>query len=92
MTKRQIRFPQYCESIDPTSSVYVLLTVIKNILQDTVKEEKTGPKNVLCTREICSWMAMVWCRTTSSGARPLNTCITSRTRRPNLSILSTRIY
>ncbi len=93
MTKRQIRFPQYCESIDPTSSVYVLLKVIQEQPpRHSKRGKKTGPRNVLCTREICSWMAMVWCRTTSSGARPLNTCITSRTKRPNLIILSTRIY
>jgi hypothetical protein len=48
MTKRQIRFPQYCESIDPTSSVYVLLKVIKNSLQDTVKEGKKQDPGMYC--------------------------------------------
>lgn len=57
MTKRQIRFPQYCESIDPTSSVYVLLKVIKNSLQDTVKEEKKQDPRMYCVpvKSVLGW-------------------------------------
>jgi hypothetical protein len=57
MTKRQIRFPQYCESIDPTSSVYVLLKVIKNSFQDTVKEGKKQDPGMYCVpvKSVLGW-------------------------------------
>ncbi len=48
-------------------------------------------KELRHTREVCSWMTIVWWRITSSGALPLSTWITSRTKRPNLIILPRRI-
>jgi hypothetical protein len=58
MTKRQIRFPQYCESIDPTSSVYVLLKVIQEQPpRHSKRGKKTGPRNVLCVpvKSVLGW-------------------------------------